>query len=77
MQKNSENFSLQDIMRLANSPAGKQLISMLQQSDPATMQKAMEQASAGDYTKAKQALEPFINSDEVKKLMRQLGAKNG
>lgn len=73
MQKNSGNFSFQDIMHLANSPAGKQLISLLQKTDSTAMQKAMEQASAGDYEKAKQALEPFLASEDVKKLMRQLG----
>ena len=73
MQKNSENFSFQDAMHFANSPAGKQLIALLQQSDPNAMQKAMEQASSGDYEKARQALEPFLALEEVKKLMRQLG----
>jgi len=73
MQKNSGNFSMQDIMHLANSPAGKKLISMLQQSDPTAIQKAMEQASAGDYAQAKQSLGPFLASDEVKKLIQQLG----
>ena len=73
MQKNSENFSLQDIMVLANSPAGKQLISLLQQSDPSTIRAAVEQASAGDYMQAKKALEPLLASDEVKHLIKQLG----
>lgn len=73
MQKNSGNFSMEDVMRLANSPAGKQLISMLQQSDPSAMQAAAQQASAGDYSKAMQSLKPFLASDEVQKLIGQLG----
>ena len=73
MQKNSGNFSMQDAMQLVNSPAGKQLISLLQQSDTAIMKKAMEQASAGDYSKAKLALEPLLASEEIQKLLKQLG----
>ena len=73
MQKNSGNFSMQDAMQLVHSPAGKQLISLLQQSDPAITKKAMEQASAGDYSKAKLALEPLLASEEIQKLLKQLG----
>lgn len=73
MQKNSGNFSMQDAMDLVNSPAGKQLISLLQQSDPVIMKNAMEQASAGDYSKAKQALAPLLASKEIQKLLKQLG----
>ena len=73
MQKKSDNFSMQDAMQIANSAAGKQLMAMLQQSDPDALRKAMEQASKGDYTQAKQALEPLLASEEIKKLMKQLG----
>lgn len=77
MQKNSENFSIEDAMHLANSPAGRQLISLLQQADPTAMQKAMEQASSGDFNQTKQTLEPLLQSDEVKKLLQQLGGQHG
>ncbi len=77
MEKNSGNFSVQDAMKLANSPAGKQLIALLQQSDPAMMQKITEHASSGDYSQAKQALAPLLASEEVKKLLQQLGGQNG
>lgn len=77
MQKNSENFSMQDVVKWANSPAGKQLIALLQQSNPAAIQQAMTQASAGNYSQAKQALEPLFASEDVKKLLQQMGGKNG
>ena len=50
MQKNSDNFSMQEAMRLASSPAGQQLLTLLKQADPATLQKAMQQASSGYYS---------------------------
>lgn len=73
MQKNSNNFSIQDIMQLANSPAGQQLISILRKTDPVAMQSAMASASKGDYAQAKQLLEPFLAADEVQRLLKQLG----
>lgn len=73
MEKNSNNFSMQEAMRLAKSPAGQQLISLLQQSDPEAMKKAMQQATAGDYSQIQQTLGPLLASEEIKRLLQQLG----
>lgn len=75
MQKDPKNFSMQDAMRLANTPAGQQLLSLLQQSDTAALRNAMEQASGGNYDQAKQLLGPLLASPEVQKLLQQLGGK--
>lgn len=73
MQKNFNDFSMQDAMRLVNSPAGKQLLAFLQQTDPDALNKAKSQASSGDYSQIGQTLAPLLASDEVKKLLQQLG----
>lgn len=73
MQKNSENFSMQEAMRLAQSPAGKELIATLRRADNAQLQAAASQAAAGDYESAKKALLPLLNSPEIQALMKQLG----
>jgi len=73
MQKNDNNFSMQEAMKLANSPAGKQLIAMLQQADPQAMQKAMSLAASGEYDKIPQVLSSLKEMDEVKKLMKDMG----
>lgn len=75
MQKDPKNFSMQDAMRLASTPAGRQLLAILQQSDSAAMRSAMEQASSGNYEQAKQVLGPLLASPEVQKLLQQLGGK--
>lgn len=75
MQNDPKNFSMQDAMRLASTPAGQQLLALLQQSDTATLRSAMEQASAGNYEQAKQVLGPLLNSPDVQKLLQQLGGK--
>ena len=73
MQKNSDNFSQQDIMRMASTPAGKKLIQTLQSSDPTALQKAMQAASQGNMDSAKQSLAPLLASEEVQKLLKALG----
>ena len=48
MQKNSQNFSMQEALRLAKSDAGQQLLAHLQRADGEHLKQAMEQAAAGN-----------------------------
>lgn len=73
MQKNSQDFSIQDAVRAAQSEAGQQLLSLLRQSDPQALQRAMQYAAAGDLAKAKSTLDSLMASEEAKKLAKQLG----
>ena len=73
MQKNSGNFSVEDVQRMANSPAGQQLMALLQQSDSRQLQSAAEKAADGDYESARRALTPLLNSPQVQALLKQLG----
>lgn len=71
--QNNGNPSMQEILKMAQSPAGQQLIQMLQQSGGQELQQAMEKAAAGDYSQAKQAITSLLNDPEAKKLLEQLG----
>lgn len=73
MQKNSEDFSMQEALRLAKSPAGQQLLAFLQSSNNAQVRQAIEHAAAGDYEQAKQSVGAILASPEAKKLLEQLG----
>ena len=73
MQKNSQDFSMQEALRLANSPAGQQLLAMLRQSHSAQLDQAAAEVSAGDYTKASQTLRHLLSSPEIKKILEDLG----
>ena len=75
MQNNSGDFSIQDALRLAKSPAGQQLINLLKNADSSAVQKAMEQANAGDYSQARQSLSALLQSEDAKNLLRQLGGQ--
>ena len=73
MLKNSQNFSMQEAMRLANSDAGQKLLALLKQSDSNQLQQAMAQASAGNYENAQQALRSLLENSEVQTLLKELG----
>lgn len=75
MQNDPKNFSMEDAMRLAKTPAGQQLIAMLQNADTKALKEAMRQASGGNMEQAKQALGPMLESPEIQKLLQQLGGK--
>ena len=77
MLKNSQDFSVQEAMRLAKTPAGQQLLAMLQQADKSTLQQAMAQASKGDYQQARAALENILTSSEARSLLQELGGNHG
>lgn len=77
MQKNSQNFSMQEALRLANSDAGQRLLAILKQSDSNQMQKAMNQASAGNYEEAQKSLSSLLASPEVQALLKELGGSHG
>ena len=75
MQKKSENFSMEDAMRLVGTPAGRELLAMLQRGDTAQFQQAAQLASAGNYAQAQQLLSGFLRNPEVQQLLSQLGGK--
>ena len=73
MEKKSQEFSKEDIMRMASSPAGQQLLAMLQQKDSTALAQAVAQAKAGNMAGAGQTLSALLSSPEARKLMKELG----
>lgn len=65
--------AIQEAMRLAGTPAGQQLLNMLQQSNNPALQQAMQKAAAGDYQQAKQAMSALLQDPQIKKLLEQMG----
>lgn len=73
MNGKNKDFSMEDAKRLASTPAGQQLIAIMQQQNANLLQEAAQAASQGDYKKLQAALTPMLNSEDVQKLLRQLG----
>ena len=69
MDKNSQKFSVDEVKKFAQSPAGQQLMALLQQSDV----EAVRQAQAGNYEDAMKRLSGFLQTPEAKRLLKELG----
>ena len=77
MEKKSQDFSIQEAKRLAQTPEGQRLMAMLQQKDNGQLQKAMEAASAGNYQQAGSLLQTLLSSPEARQLIKKMGADHG
>ena len=73
MQKNSQDFSMQEALRLAKSPAGQQLLAFLQQSNSQQLQQAADLAAAGNLDAASRTLSSLTNDPKIRELLKQLG----
>ena len=70
---NSQIFSIEQAMAFAASPAGQQLIRILQQKGGTDLSKAKSLASGGDMEGAKNALSAILSDPQVQMLMKELG----
>lgn len=60
------------LLKLARSPAGQQLLSLLQSSGGSELQSAVSQASSGNYDQAKNTLSSLLSTPEAQALLKQL-----
>lgn len=69
--------AIREAMRMANSPAGQQLLQLLQQQNGSGLQNAMDSAAGGDYNAAKKLLTQLLKDPQAKKLLEQMGGLHG
>ena len=67
------NLPMQEVLRMASTPAGQQLIALLRQQGGNEFKKAMENASSGNYAQAKQAIESLLSDSKAQQLLKELG----
>ena len=78
MQKNCEDFSMQDVLRMAQSPAGQQLLAMLRSGDKGQLQQVVDLAKAGNMDKAGSTLQALLSSPQAQQLLKQMeGSEHG
>lgn len=53
---------MEEITEFANSDLGRQLITYFQKNDSPELQKAMQQASKGDYSQAKKIINKLLSA---------------
>lgn len=66
------NPNISELFRLANSPAGKQLLSFIQKNGGSELQNAVDLAVSGDYSKAKEAVSSLMSDPQVQQLLKHL-----
>ena len=66
------DFSADDVKRLAQSKAGQDLYSLLQQTRAKELKDAMAQAATGDMEQVKKTIAAMMDSPEAKSLLEQL-----
>lgn len=69
----SQNFSMEQAMAFASSPAGRQLLALMQQKGGTDLTKAREQAAAGNMDQAKDTLSTLLSDPQIKALIKQFG----
>lgn len=73
MPKLPNPLPMQEILRLAASPAGQQLIALMKQQSGNEFQNAMDRAAKGDYSQAKRAIETIMSDPKAQQLLKELG----
>lgn len=71
--KQPDQLPMQEALRLAQTPAGQQLIAMIRQQSGSEFQQAMELASKGDYSQVKLAIDRILTDPQARKLLKELG----
>lgn len=64
---------MEDAMRLARSPAARQLMEALKAKDPGTVNRAMDHAASGDLNRVREDLAQLLADPSLLALLRQLG----
>ena len=77
MDKKSQDFSIKEAQRLANTPEGQRLMRLLLEKNTGQLQTAMDQAASGNYKAAGEILNSLLTSPEAQQLIRQLGGRHG
>lgn len=68
-----DSFSdMKELLRLAQSPAGQQLIALLRQRGDDRLSAALAQASAGDYRQAQALLSDLLAQEDAQALIKAL-----
>lgn len=70
MKQNKDNFSTEDIQKLAQSEIGRRLMAMLH--GTSTAEAVQKSAAAGDLQAARQALASFLSDPKAQALLKQL-----
>lgn len=67
-----QDLSFSELMRIASSAEGKQLLELVRQNSDPKFSDAMRLAENGDYSQAKQMIGKFLDTPEAKSIMEKI-----
>jgi len=71
------DHAMEEARKMAQTPQGRQLASMLQQLGGTGIRQAMDAAAAGDMTQAKLLLSQLMQDPKMQQILEQLGGSHG
>ena len=69
----SQNISMEQIKAFASSPAGKQLIALMQHKGGMELSNAQSYAASGNMEKAKESLSALLSDPQIQALIKRFG----
>ena len=72
MAKEPGSINLSELMRIANSSAGKELLSLVQKNKDEQFDEAMHQAQSGDFSQAQEIISKILSTPEAEALMKKI-----
>lgn len=72
MEKEPGNINLSELMKIANSTAGKELLSLVQQNKDAQFDEAMLEAQRGNFSQAQALISKILSTPEAETLMKKI-----
>lgn len=73
MQQNNGNFSMEQALAFARSPAGQKLIGLLRQKNDPALTNAANLATSGNTEEAKRAVSSLLSDPQIQALLKQFG----
>ena len=75
MRQNFDPSSVEEAMRMAQTPAGREFFNALKQSDPGKLNQLMADAAKGDYSQMQKSLTELMRNPALQELVRKMQEK--
>ena len=72
MRQNFDPSSVEEAMRMAQTPAGQQFLRALKQSEPGKLNQLMADAAKGDYSGMQKSFMKLMRNPELQELLRKM-----
>ena len=72
MEKEPGHINLSELMKIANSTAGQELLSLVQNKKDEKFDEAMQLAQSGDFSQAQEIISKILSTPEAEALMKKI-----